>query len=166
MSEKINVEIGDIFDEMFQSAKKFGDQFRSEFRCGPWNFHDWDGSADYYPAQHYPPCNICVDKNNNMTLEFALAGFNPEDIILQFTGDFLVLSAKIPESRSQETEGIRYLKRRLKFRAIENQKYFVPADKYNHDSVKAGWNKGILTVYVPAREKQAEKTVNINIEKE
>ena len=166
MSEKINIEIGDIFDEIFKSAQKFREQFTSEFNCGPWNFHGWDGSADYYPSQHYPPCNISVDKDNNMTLEFALAGFEPENLILQFTGDFLVLTAKAPESRTNDPEGIRFLKRRLKFRAIENQKYFVPADKYNHDAVKAGWSRGILTVYVPAREKQAEKTVNINIEKE
>ena len=63
----------------------------------------------------------------------------------------------------QPQEGIRYFKRRLKLKDIEKQKYYVPADKFDQEKVKAVFKNGILKVTVPPKE-TTESSEGIKIE--
>jgi HSP20 family molecular chaperone IbpA len=170
------VDLGTIFDEIFEAARDFQDEFRKNFNghCqehgeSPWCF---DENTDYYPNYSYPPMNIYMTSDRSLIFEFALAGFEENDISLSFQGDYMVFQAVMSGAGTTDgqtnvaafhDEGIRYFKRRLKMKAIEKQKYFVPMDKYAQEKVKAVFRNGILKVTVPPKE-EPEQNGGIKIE--
>jgi HSP20 family molecular chaperone IbpA len=151
------VDLGSIFDEIFERAQDFSDQVQRDF--GPFGGfgHErrpsFDERVDLYPNFSYPPMNVYMTADRSMVFEFALAGFEEKDISLAFQGDYMIFSARIGEERLPE-ENIRYFKRRLKLKDIEKQKYYVPLDKYAQDQVRAVFRNGILKVTVPPKEEQ------------
>ena len=172
-------DLGNIFDEIFEAAKEFHDEFRKNMHengysarpCDPWIF---DENIDYYPNYSYPPMNVCITGDRCLIFEFALAGFNEKDISLSFQGDYMVFSAAIPSQTMPSgssaegdmqipDENVRYFKRRLKMKDIEKQKYFVPLDKYSQDKVKAVFLNGILRVSIPPKE-EPDQAGGIKIE--
>jgi len=185
------MDLGSIFDEIFEAAQDFHDEFRKNFNsCGgirPEN-HSWifDENTDYYPNYSYPPMNVYMTADRSLIFEFALAGFDEKDISLSFQGDYMVFSAVMPrniwanrenssspdnsagqdstadESNSTD-DNICYFKRRLKMKDIEKQKYFVPLDKYAQDKVKAVFRNGILRVSIPPKE-EPDQSDGIKIE--
>ena len=184
-SNKTYVDIGSILDDVFEAAKDFGEKIK-EFGpgfegCGPnpmsgfrpegephsgptgpsWFDTQADENADYYPNFSYPPMNIFLTPERSIVFEFAVAGFEEKNISLSFQGDYMVFSAKI--EMEQPLDGIRYFKRRLKLKDIEKQKYYVPADKFDQEKVKAVFKNGILKVTVPPKE-EAETNEGIKIE--
>jgi len=154
MREHFMFDIGQVMDQVFEAAHKFKNVFKDGFpnfgQEGGCEFR-WDENVDFYPLYSYPPANVYLTKNRELILEFALAGFEEKDVSLQFQGDYLVLSAK-PSAGRQEEEGLRYFKRRLKFKEITAQKYFVPENRFDRSKVKAVFKNGILKVTVPPRE--------------
>ena len=175
-------DLGNIFDEIFEAARDFHDEFRKNFNAnncgnrGP-EGHSWifDENIDYYPNYSYPPMNVYMTADRSLIFEFALAGFDEKDISLSFQGDYMVFSAAMPElSMPRETapdnaevspspNSIRYFKRRLKMKDIEKQKYYVPLDKYAQDKVKAVFRNGILRVSIPPK-KEPDQSEGIKIE--
>jgi len=159
-------DLGRIMDEAFKFAESIGETFDHDaaekmrraaesFGRGPF------GNPDYYPAYLYPPSTIYLTKEKNLVMEIALAGFEEKDISVQFRGDHLVFSAKAPRSAEPE-ESVQYFKRRLKLRDIDEQRYYVPADKFNQAGTRAVFRNGLLRVVVPPRE-QAETGGEIRI---
>jgi HSP20 family molecular chaperone IbpA len=184
------MDLGSIFDEIFEAAQDFKDELHRNFQygggrdpegCGresPFgpnsifgkNF--FDDNTDFYPNYSYPPMNVYMTGDRSMIFEFALAGFDEKDISLSFQGDYMVFSAKIAEHAGPEGAGdepsrpednVRYFKRRLKMKNIEKQKYFVPLDKYAQDQVKAVYKNGILKVTVPPKD-EPDQNDGIKIE--
>ena len=161
------IDLGSIFDEIFEAAKNFQEEISKNFTPHGENFkwpegHSWifNENTDYYPSYSYPPMNVFMTYNRNLVFEFALAGFDENDIKLSFQGDYMVFSALVPRDGTDNggtiytapNENIRYFKRRLKMKDIEKQKYYVPLDKYAQDKVKAVFRNGILRVTVPPKE--------------
>ena len=167
MKDKIVIDLGQIMDELFEATQNFGDAFKEGFRSqGGSPFSRWDENVDYYPAYSYPPANIYMNSEKSLIFEFALAGFDEKDITLEFRGDYMILSAVVPEARKGDDE-IKFLKRRLKFKDISEQKYFAPADKFDREAVQAVFRNGILTVTVPPKEEAAtQQGIKIEIVKE
>jgi HSP20 family molecular chaperone IbpA len=181
------VDLGTIFDEIFDAAQNFSDEFQRNFNqfgpdCGRGPFgsrgpfaqrNPFDENIDYYPNYSYPPMNVFMTGNRSMIFEFALAGFDEKDISLSFQGDYMVFSAKIAEASSGfhaedgenrlPDENIRYFKRRLKLKDIEKQKYYVPLDKYAQEKVKAVYKNGILKVIIPPKD-EPDQNDGIKIE--
>ncbi|MFA6506580.1 MAG: Hsp20/alpha crystallin family protein, partial [Treponemataceae bacterium] len=177
---KVYVDLGTIFDEIFDAARNISDEFQTNFnQCGgkfgedgpfgehgpfgekgafgekgpfarkgpfserpPFGFAQ-DDNVDYYPSYSYPPMNVYMLADRTLVFEFALAGFDEKDIGLSFQGDYMVFSARMSLEVPAD-EGVRYFKRRLKLKDIEKQKYYVPADKYDQERVKAVYRNGIL----------------------
>jgi HSP20 family molecular chaperone IbpA len=162
------MDLGSIFDEIFEAARDFHSEFQKNFhegfggkQPGSWIF---DENTDYYPNYSYPPMNVFMCEDRSLTFEFALAGFDEKDIGLSFQGDYMVFSAAMPhEPGAAPNENIRYFKRRLKLKDIEKQKYFVPLDKYAQDKVKAVFRNGILRVTIPPKE-EPDQNDGIKIE--
>ena len=168
------MDLGTIFDEIFEAAQNFQDEFRRNFNIPgngcrgpdgqPWFF---DENTDYYPSYSYPPMNVFMTAGRSLIFEFALAGFDEKDIQLSFQGDYMVFSAAISRSADEEVsqgdENVRYFKRRLKMKDIEKQKYYVPLDKYAQDKVKAVYRNGILRVTIPPKD-EPDKNDGIKIE--
>ena len=176
------MDMGSIFDEIFEAAQTFKDEFHRKFNeCspegtgfsqGPFNFgkHFFDENTDFYPNYSYPPMNVLMTEDRTLVFEFALAGFDEKDISLSFQGDYMVFSAKIAQAEGadspvkfQNEENVRYFKRRLKMKDIEKQKYYVPLDKYAQEKVKAVYKNGILRVSIPPKE-EPDQNDGIRIE--
>lgn len=168
-SNRMYVDIGAILDEVFEAAKDFGEKMHD---MGPDLDGVWrqqprfnqanDENTDYYPGYSFPPMNIYITPERSIVFEFALAGFDEKDIVLTFQGDYMVFSARIG-LEDQPGEGVRYIKRRLKLKDVEKQKYYVPADRFAQDQVKAVFRNGILKVTVPPKD-MAESNEGIKIE--
>jgi HSP20 family molecular chaperone IbpA len=175
------MDLGNIFDEIFDAAENFKDEFHRNFnKCngdqrfnqGPFAFskHFFDENTDFYPNYSYPPMNAFMTEDKSLVFEFALAGFDEKDISLSFQGDYMVFSAKIDTSSQAENshnfqseENVRYFKRRLKMKDIEKQKYYVPLDKYAQEKVKAVFKNGILRVTIPPKD-ELDQNDGIKIE--
>jgi HSP20 family molecular chaperone IbpA len=172
------MDLGTIFDQIFEAAQNFTDEFQrnfNQFENGMGNHSPdfqarwaFDENIDYYPNYSYPPMNVYMTSDRSLIFEFALAGFDEKDISLSFQGDYMVFSANIPERVDSENgqppeENYRYLKRRLKMKDIEKQKYFVPQDKYAQENVKAVFKNGILKVLIPPKD-EPDQTDGIKIE--
>jgi HSP20 family molecular chaperone IbpA len=168
MKDRIVIDFAQMLDEIFEATQSFGEAFKKGFKFshrenGP--FH-WDENVDFYPHHSYPPANAYLTEDRTLVFEFALAGFPESGINLEFQGDHMVLSAKAPEDTVKPDE-VRYFKRRLKMKSIDGQKYFVPADKFDHDKVKAVYKNGLLKVTIPSVENvESKEGVKINIVQE
>ncbi len=167
MTEKtFTFDLGKIMDEAFRVAQSFGEAFGEKMSEGfpsaeemREHFRDkfkWHSHSDFYPYYSYPPMNIFLTKDKSLVFEIALAGFEEKDIDLQFKGDYLHFSANAPKV-AEEEEGIQYFKRRLKLKSIDEQRYYVPEDKFDRSKVEAHFKDGLLRVVIPAREEEKEK---------
>ena len=121
------MDLGNIFDEIFEAARDFHNEFRknfdgrgdgfqghgsagqgsgnersgSESTSGRWpGGPSWifDENTDYYPNYSYPPMNVYMTGDRSLVFEFALAGFDEKDISLSFQGDYMVFSASMPQT--------------------------------------------------------------------
>jgi HSP20 family molecular chaperone IbpA len=178
------MDLGNIFDEIFDAAQQFKDEFHRNFnKCDgderfnrePFSFskHFFDENTDFYPNYSYPPMNVFMTEDKSLIFEFALAGFDEKDISLSFQGDYMVFSAKIDNSVQTDNpvryseENVRYFKRRLKMKDIEKQKYYVPLDKYAQEKVKAVFKNGILRITIPPKDEPDQNDgIKIEIVKE
>lgn len=153
MKERFMFDMGRILDEMFSAAEDFKHKFKDGFPGGgTGNEHNfqWDENVDFYPLYSYPPCNVYLTTEKELNFEFALAGFEEKNIDLQFQGDYMILNAQM--TTKEEQENLRFFKRRLKYKDIVNQKYYVPENKFDREKVKAVFKDGILSVKIPAKE--------------
>jgi HSP20 family protein len=171
MDEKIfSVDLGKMMDEAFRVAQEFGEAFggrmggaqpgqgfpspeemRERFR----EKFKWHSHSDFYPYYSYPPMNIYLAQDGSLVFEIALAGFEEKDVDLQYRGDYLHFSARAPEQSAEE--GVQFFKRRLKLKNIEEQRYYVPEDRFDRDRTEARFHNGLLRVTVPSKESQAQK---------
>jgi HSP20 family molecular chaperone IbpA len=171
------MDLGAVFDDIFDAAQSFQDEFQRNFGQfgregqpgGSRPYWSFDENTDYYPNYSYPPMNVYMTTDRSLIFEFALAGFDEKDISLSFQGDYMVFSALIPKPDcaecvvQEEDAGNRYFKHRLKMKDIQKQKYFVPLDKYAQEKVKAVYKNGILKVSIPPKE-EPDQNDGIRIE--
>jgi HSP20 family molecular chaperone IbpA len=196
MKGRAYIDLGSIFDEIFDAAQNIQNELHNSFNpygeafpgrgrdpYEPFGKNYFDENTDFYPNYSYPPMNIYMSEDRSLGFEFALAGFDEKNISLSFQGDYMIFSASLPSATpsvfgkpegdtvfqqgSGGEENLRYLKRRLKMKDIEKQKYFVPQDKYAQEKVKAVFRNGILKVTVPPREEpEQSEGIKIDIVKE
>ena len=95
MKDKMFDDLGKIMDEIFEATQSFGDAFKEKFGHSQGPIFNWDEKVDYYPAHSYPPANVYLTAEKDLVFEFALAGFEPDTLDLQFQGDYLVLTASL-----------------------------------------------------------------------
>lgn len=147
MHNRDYLDLGRLLDQIFQATEQFTNSF------GNYGFEARKNTEhhNYYSVYPFPPANIYMLSDKTMVLEFALAGYRDSDVSLEFQGDYMVLSANAPEPEVNADDVI-FFNRRLKYKDLENQKYFVPEDKFDRDNAKAVFRNGILKVSVPARE--------------
>lgn len=150
------MDLNKFLDEVFGHVESWNEKFHTEMERG-WGIGKGVAEGlDFYPTYSYPPMNVYLTSDKSLVLEMALAGFNQEDLELQFVGDYLVFSARTQVI--DEPEDVRYLKRRLRIKPVEQQKYFVPADKFDQSQVAATFKNGLLRVVVSSRIDTAPKS--------
>ncbi len=154
------IDLGRMMDDAFRMAESLGESFGADaaeaterLRQAAEAFgHGASGSVDAYPTYLYPPANIYLARDKRMVFEVALAGFEEKDISVQFRGDYLVFSARMPQGAGEPDESLQYFKRRLRMRDVEEQRYFVPTDKFDQAATEATFKNGLLRVTVPPRD--------------
>jgi HSP20 family molecular chaperone IbpA len=162
MKDKFFFDLGRVLDDIFAATQNLGHAFKDGFSCSDHQF--WDEKVDFYPAYAYPPANVYLTKYKELVFEFALSGFRKEDIGLLFKGDYMILSVKSPHGED-DYKDVRFFKHRLKTKAIVDQKYYVPANRFDRDKVSAIFKNGLLRVVVPPDEDfSTQEGVEINIE--
>ncbi|MFW6292962.1 MAG: Hsp20/alpha crystallin family protein [Spirochaetota bacterium] len=155
-------DLGTVMDEIFAAAEDFTNAFTDRMQFMP-SDKAWKWNREFYTAYTYPPANIYMTEDKTLVFEFAIAGFSEADIELQFKGDYMVFSGKLPEDM-KEPDGARYFKRRLKRKSFSDQRYYVPEDKFNRDAVRAVYKNGILSVTIPPKDEvSSEPGVKIDI---
>jgi HSP20 family molecular chaperone IbpA len=155
-------DLGQIMDEAFRAFEQFGESFGQEARSAAEQAAEHVRRAaeacggrgpfgDCYPGYLYPPANVYLTPEKQLVLEVALAGFNEKDVSVQFRGDYLVFSAKAPAAAAPD-ERTQWFKRRLRMRDVDEQRYFVPADRFEQAASQATFKNGLLRIVVPPRE--------------
>lgn len=167
-------DLGRIMDEAFAWAQEFGERFQEGLGF-PEELREklrerFKSYEDLYPHYPYPPANIYLTRDRSLVFELALAGFEEEGISLEFRGDYLYFSARAPQEGAatpqgaEPGEGVQFFKHRLRLKSIEEQRYYVPADKFEQSKVQARFRAGLLRVTVPARlEGQKPPGFKVNI---
>ena len=155
-------DLGKVMDDIFCAAEDFTNAFTDRMRFHPHERNvKWD--REFYSTYAFPPSNVYMTGDKVLVFEFAVAGFPENSLKLEFRGDYMVFSGELPED-SQDPEDARYFKRRLKRKGFADQRYYVPADKFDRDNVKAVYRNGMLTVTIQPRETVADdSSVTIDI---
>jgi len=162
MKDKIVIDLRKMMDEFFNAAEDFSTNFQTSFKD---EAHAPQG--DFYPVYTYPPTNVYSNEEKALVFEMALAGFEEKDLSLNFQGDYMLFSAKGPEDNEEEEAKKRYIKHRLKLKAIEEQKYYVPADRFDRENADATFKNGLLTIVIPPLQEVVEdEGIKINIKGE
>jgi molecular chaperone IbpA len=145
-------DIDRFFDQIFNSG---------EFRELEQLFNEAvRGSKTRYTCPSFPPANVKLDEEKNLTFEFALAGYSRDNIDISFSGNHMYLNVS---PSGQEEEKVSYLCRGIKEAEVKNT-YFVPQDKYDTGKANAKFDNGLLVVFIPSKEKSPEKAHKISIE--
>lgn len=159
MHNRDYMDLGRVLDQIFKATEEFTSSF------GDWGFEVRKNvdNRNYYSVYPFPPANIYMLPDRSMVFEFALAGYRDADISLEFVGENMMLSAKAPDSVSED-EDVIFFNRRLKYTELRGQKYFVPEDKFDREQAKAVFRNGILKVTIPPRDEvRNPEGVRINI---
>lgn len=143
------MDLNKFLDEVFGQVEGISEKLQTEMERTFQSRGPWSEGLDFYPAYAYPPMNVYLTNEKDLVIEMALAGFQQDDLELQFAGDYLHFSAR-PQI-VEEPEGLRYLKRRLKLKPVEQQKYYVPADKFDQAKVTASFKNGLLRILIPSK---------------
>lgn len=98
-----------------------------------------------YVSSNFPPVDVLMDEDKNLTFYFALAGYKKKNIGISFSGDTMVV--KITPDSEELEEGLKYLNRGIKKSKCMN-KYYVPHQRYNTENVEASFEDGILKIKV------------------
>ena len=147
-------DLGKLMDEIFSAAEDFTSAFTDRMQFNPGE-KAWNWNKEYYSAYPYPAANIYITGDKTLIFEFAIAGFAETDVELEFKGDYMTFSGRVPEEL-KDPEGVRYFKRRLKRKSFSDQRYYVPSDKFDQEKVKAVYRNGMLTVTIPPRDVQPQ----------
>lgn len=159
MHNRDYMDLGRLLDQIFQATE----QFTTSFGDFGFQAHKDTEHRNYYSVYPFPPANIYMLPDRTMVFEFALAGYQDGDISLEFQGEYMVLSATAPE-QTPDSEDVIFFNRRLKYKTIPEQKYFVPEDKFDREQAKAVFRNGILKVTIPPRDEvQNPQGVKIEI---
>lgn len=158
MHNRDYMDLGRLLDQIFQATE----QFTNSFGSFDFDIRKNAEHRNYYSVYPFPPANIYMMPDRTMVFEFALAGYRDSDVSLQFQGEYMVLSARAPE-QSPDGEEVIFFNRRLKFKDIPEQKYFVPEDKFDRENAKAVYRSGILKVSVPPRD-EVQNPTGVKIE--
>ncbi|MDR0550991.1 MAG: Hsp20/alpha crystallin family protein [Spirochaetaceae bacterium] len=180
MAYNRNFDMGAFFENISRAAQDFERNFREggfydgadRTRQADDALYTKDGrNGNEYAAFSYPQANIYKTTGAGggtpgaLVFEFALAGFDEQDIDLSFQGDNMVLSARKQQGVSNAADGEipAYLRRDITFQPVENRKFSVPSEEYAQEQVKAVFKNGLLTVTIPPKQAAEPKNkVSIN----
>lgn len=109
----------------------------------------------------FPPCNVKVDKDKNLLIEFAIAGYKEDEINLSYEKNHLVVSIE-PKTKEEDTKIYRVIRQGIK-QGKATARVYVPSNLYDSSSVKAKFKNGILSITVDSLPESKSKSTSIAI---
>lgn len=125
-------------------------------------FRDFDRTYRSMSIANFPPCNISTDKDGTIKFEFALAGYNEDDLNVDIEDDKLVVSASRREEEGNETEEA-FIHHGI--RAREFRVAYPIGPRFDSTKAKAAYRNGMLTVTIPVAEDKKPRNLKIAVEK-
>ena len=101
-------------------------------------------------------CDIYLE-DDKYHLEMDLPGYNKEDIHLEAHKGSIIVTAK-KETKEEEKEGKKYVRRERTFGRIERSFYLGDIDDEN---ISAEFKDGILKVTIPTKAEPDKKSITI-----
>ncbi len=114
------------------------------------NFWDWPSDMGF-------KVDIKEEEQNYLLLA-EMPGVNKENINLEITGEYLVISAKSDESHNQEDN--RYIRKERRMMSYQRQFYVGDIDP---EEVQAKYENGILEIKIPKQTQEKPDRRNIDI---
>ena len=101
-------------------------------------------------------CDIYLE-DDKYHLEMDLPGYNKEDIHLEAHKGSIIITAK-KETKEEEKEGKKYVRRERTFGRIERSFYLGDIDE---EGISAEFKDGILKVTIPTKAEPDKKSITI-----
>lgn len=99
-----------------------------------------------------PSVNI-KENEDGFTLELATPGLNKKDLSIELNNDILTIASKQKEEKNETKEN--YSLREFHHQSFERS--FTLPDSVNSDGIKAKYEDGILSVFIPKKEEAKPK---------
>ena len=127
------------------------------------NFFNLDMEVDDY-KNNFPPTDIYKEiKTGTAIFEFAVAGYDPAEISIKFSGDKLELDYTPTKKGDKENEeDFEYFKRRIAKRAFHLD-YSLLTGHYDTTKAVASHENGILKIEIPTSEYVKPRNIKIKI---
>ena len=119
-------------------------------------------SNDLGFSQQFPATNVITD-DSGCTVELALAGYKKDQLNVEITDNDCIKISATNVKETENTTNKKYHNHRIKNTSFERI-YTVPITIYDLTGLKASFEDGILSVFVPKKEKQVPDRKVIMIE--
>lgn len=106
-------------------------------------------------VQRYPLTNLGRDKDNNLVVEIACAGFGLEDLSIQTEDNMIIIKGH----HEEKTSDVKYIQEHISSTDFTRKIYMIPL--YVGGQISASLNNGILTIIVKPVEEKKPKTISI-----
>lgn len=104
---------------------------------------DWFFKTPDMPKVHrYPLTNLGIDKDDNLIIEIAIAGFTRDEIKIEQHGNKIIVKG----SKQEQNNDIKYFQQRISTSDFE--RIIVLHDKYVDGEITANMENGILTLKI------------------
>lgn len=128
-----------IFDDFLMTMKKVNSSF----------------------GEPFPPYNLYRDKENNLILSLAFAGYTKDELSVEVDRNTIIISGNA-DKKDEDEEGVTFLKRRISKSSFKRM-YSLPREGYNYEDISVEYKDGILTVFIPKKEPQEKEVKKIEI---
>jgi HSP20 family protein len=114
---------------------------------------------DLFQKNAYPKCDI-INFDDRVQIIAEIPGITKEQLTIDVDGDIILL--KGDKDVKDEISNGEYIRRELKRSAFQRS-FVVDSHIFKLDEIKAAFDNGILTLYIPKREskKQTKRTIEI-----
>lgn len=126
-------------------------------------FRDVDRRFKTASITNFPPCNISTDKEGTIKFEFALAGYDEQDLNVNVEDDKLVISASHSAEGDEVQEEEAYIHHGI--RAREFRAVYPIGTRFDTTQAQAAFRNGILTVRIPVAEEKKPRSLQIELQR-
>jgi HSP20 family molecular chaperone IbpA len=107
-------------------------------------------------VQRYPLTNLGRDKDNNLVVEIACAGFSLNELSIQTEDNMIIINGH----HEEKTSDVKYIQEHISSTDFTRKIYMIPL--YVGGQITASLNNGILTIVVKPVEEKKPKTISIS----
>lgn len=147
----------DVWDDLFSDFQSIFDQLNEASEWIP--AESVLARAGELVDSGFPPCNMKVDKDKNLLIEFAVAGYEENEIKLTYEKNHLVVT--IEPKKEEDDKTYRVIRHGIKRGKVITRVY-VPSSLYDSQSIKAKFKNGVLSVNISSLPEVKPASISIS----